>query len=119
METLHSPWVIADWGVANRHANRDMMLLSSPYRDENSSLPTGQSCWPPSAWLAGGGPRSGLSALPCATGPRQGIPAISVQSLEGNGKTTDMISHSLNNTSSLFLFQLPDKHFFLPVFLFI
>lgn len=50
--------------------------------------------------------------LPHASGPCQRIPATTVQTLGGDGKTTDIISHSLSNTSSLFQSQFPDKHFF-------
>lgn len=88
------------------------MTLLSSHQDESPPLSAGWSDWPPSAWLRGGSPRSDCFALPCASGPCQRIPATTLQTLGGDGKTTEIILQSLSNASSLFQSSFPDKHFF-------
>lgn len=112
-------WVIADWGVANRHINRDITVLSSPHQDESPSLPAWWSHWPPSAWLVGHSPRSDFSVLSHANSPCQSIPATAIQTLGSDGKTREIISHPLSNASPLFQSQFPAKHFFAGLYLYL
>lgn len=104
-------WVIPDWRFANRHINRDISLLSSPLQDEKPSLPAWWSHRPLCAWLVGHIPRSDFSVLSHASSPCQSIPATTTQTLGSDGKTREIVSHSLNNTSPFLQSQFPVKHF--------